>query len=921
MNWSKLWPWRWLRAKKAPARRNLSTARLAVEQLEDRLVPTLVGPSDAAYQIWRQQIFKVDGVSVSSPLLQATPASANASFGSMIGLPSVFTNYPYRGTGYSVAVIDTGIDYNNPNLGGGFGAGYRVIAGWDFANNDANPMDDNGHGTHVAGIIGSSNATYSGVAPNVNLIALKVLDASGSGSFGNVQAALDWVVLNRAKYNIVAVNMSLGSGNYTSNPYTFLDSAFSNLKTNGVFISVAAGNSFYTYNSAVGLDYPAISPQVVSVGAVYDGNFGTVAWGSGARDITTAQDRVASFSQRGPALSIMAPGAMITSTYLNNTMQAMAGTSMAAPVIAGAAAILHQAMDAQHLTANQTTILSVMQKTGVTVIDGDDENDNVTNTGLSFKRIDLAAALNYLGNPNLAPVVQPIAAQKLAPGATKVISLIGSDPEGTPLTWTASVVGASQTQAYLLKQQLGLTYAGSYYLNNWGQNEKWMSSTGSAWYCILPNGELRRWAGSMDTTMQAANLVATLASTFYADPSLLWNAQASNAATPTLSIVGNQLTIQAPAGMSDSFQIQVTASDGKLSSSQTFTLSPQTNAGPQIATIANQTLAGASVRTIALSATDPDANPITFTAKIVGTFATPPGSVVVSGNLLTITTAPDYVGTFTVQVTASDGSLSSNTTFSVNVTAASIVKTFKGDFNGDGKQDAANFHQDGSWWVALKQTDGSFINQNWANWSAASNWTFTGVGDFNGDGKTDIVGFSNSGTWWVGRSTGSAFATQAWLGWAPSSAWKFVQVGDFNGDGRTDVIGFSTTGKWWIGVSTAAGSTTQLWTTWASASAWNYLQVGDFNGDGKTDIVGFSNTGKWWVGLAVNATFSTQLWTNWSAASSWSSIGTADVDGDGKLDLMGRDGTGKWYVAYSTGVSFRTQLWASATPPAAAKRA
>src|SRR5262249_26892922 len=157
-------------------------------------------------------------------------------------------------------------------------------------------------GTHVAGIIGSSDATYSGIAPNVNLIALKVLSASGSGTFGNVQKALDWVVANQAKYHIAAINLSLGSGNYTTNPFSFLDTDFAALKNAGVFISVAAGNSFYTNNSAVGLDYPAVDPYVVSVGAVYDGNFGAVAWASGARDYTTAVDRIASFSQRGAGL-------------------------------------------------------------------------------------------------------------------------------------------------------------------------------------------------------------------------------------------------------------------------------------------------------------------------------------------------------------------------------------------------------------------------------------------------------------------------------------------------------------------------------------------------------------------------------------------------------------------------------------------
>ena len=125
-------------------------------------------------------------------------------------------NYSYRGTGYTVAVIDTGIDYNNPYLGGGWGN--RVIGGWNFVSNNSNPMDDNGHGTFVAGIIGSSDPSYLGIAPNVNFVALKVLDSTGSGTFGNVDLALQWVAAHQAQYNIVAVNMSLGSGNYTSEP-------------------------------------------------------------------------------------------------------------------------------------------------------------------------------------------------------------------------------------------------------------------------------------------------------------------------------------------------------------------------------------------------------------------------------------------------------------------------------------------------------------------------------------------------------------------------------------------------------------------------------------------------------------------------------------------------------------------------------
>jgi subtilisin family serine protease len=613
---SMLRAWRWVHGKKAPSRPRPNTAQLSIEALEDRVV--LSTSSTAAYQAWAAHKFTINDATLGGAVKATSAATAsapgNASFGSMIGLPSVFSTTSYRGQGYSVAVIDTGIDYLDPDLGGGFGPGYKVIAGWNFVNNTANPMDDNGHGTAVAGEIASSDSTYSGVAPDANLIALKVLDSTGSGTYGNVLAALDWVVANRSTYNIVAVNMSLGSGNYTINPYTFLDSDLSSLTSNGVFIGVAAGNSFYDNNSALGLAYPAIDPYVVSVGAVYNGSYGSVTWIDGAKDYNTAPDHIASFSQRGAGLDILAPGAMITSNYLNNTFESMAGTSMATPVVTGAAVLIRQALDAAHKTANESTILSVMQTTGVTDVDNLNADDNVVNTGLSFKRINLGAAIASIGQPVQPPTLGAIANQTVAPGGGLNLTLNGVDPAGLPLTYSASVVGNTASQAYLLDQQLGLNYMGSYYTNEWGQNEKWMSSAGGAWYCILPNGQVRRWAGSMSATLQPANLVGTLDASYYANPSLLWNA--TPVATLGLSVSGNRLTISAPTSATGNYQVTATVSNGSLSASQTFTVSI---AAPlQIAPIANQTMTTGGSLSLTLSG---NTSGITYSASVIGTTA------------------------------------------------------------------------------------------------------------------------------------------------------------------------------------------------------------------------------------------------------------------------------------------------------------
>lgn len=680
--------WSWLR-RLAPSRpaiapprspRPLRT-RVAFEPLEDRLSPS-ASPSVSSSPGWRNQTFRVDDVVLSTPALFSTvnASAINQSFGGQIGLDQVFANTPNRGAGYTVAVLDTGIDYNHPDLGGGWGR--RVVGGWDFVNNDADPMDDNGHGTHVAGIIGSSNANLSGVAPNVNLIALKVLDASGQGSFGNVENALSWVIANRARFNIVSLNLSLGSGNYAVNPYDFLEDEFASLKASGVFLSVAAGNSYYSYSGQVGLAYPGVSPNVVSVGAVWTGDFGPMAWGSGARDNTTAVDRIASFSQRAAGLGIMAPGAMITSTYLGGQYRAMAGTSMASPVIAGSAAMIRQALDqaGKGGLANEDYILGIMRSTGVRVIDGDDENDNVPNTGWAFQRINLAAAMQAAGvpmpPPNAAPVIGAIGTQTLAPGASTVVNIPASDPNNDPITYSVRVFGlpADPGLAYRLKTSLGLWAMGSYYQNTFGMNEKWLAGGPGLYYVVLPNGEFRQFAGTAAGTMAAANLLGTLETKYYDDPALILSAQPGAVNPIAVSLAGNQITITSTAAATGSYQVEVTASDGKLTSATTFTVTftgpvtppPPVNRAPVWTTIPDRTVTRQQRSLVVpLTASDPEGKTLTYTAKASGATGV---AISVSGSQLTLSLPAGLSGSFTVDLTASDGALSATTSFRVTIT-------------------------------------------------------------------------------------------------------------------------------------------------------------------------------------------------------------------------------------------------------------
>jgi subtilisin family serine protease len=286
-------------------------------------------------------------------------ASAHA----QTGWNSVQTNYGFTGRGQTVAVIDSGIAWDHFALGGGLGAGYRVVGGWDFTQeNDANPYDDGpsgSHGTHVSGIIGGSGSSNSGVAPAVDFVGLRVFNDTGQGFFSWIENALRWVHNNRNSFAnpITTVNLSLGvsSWNAATIPnWANLEDEFSQLEADGIFIAVSAGNSFSTYQTP-GLSYPAASPYVVPVMATSD---------AGA---------LASFSQR-LSRAIAAPGQNIASTLpdykgnangLTDDYGAKSGTSMAAPYVAGAAVLIRQAMQfVGRSSITQDMIFDHMMMTG-----------------------------------------------------------------------------------------------------------------------------------------------------------------------------------------------------------------------------------------------------------------------------------------------------------------------------------------------------------------------------------------------------------------------------------------------------------------------------------------------------------------------------------------------------------------------------
>jgi len=215
---------------------------------------------------------------------------------------------PVLGTGVRVAVLDTGIDYLHSELFPNYAGGY------DFINNDSNPIDDQYHGTHVAGTIAAAddNLGVVGAAPGASLYAVKVLGSNGSGSYSAIIAGLDWCVQN----GIHVANLSLGS---SGDPGSTVKAAFDNAYAAGLVIVASAGNS------GAGTDtvgYPAKYASVIAVAS------------------TTSSDGRSSFSSTGPAVEIAAPGSSIYSTYPGGGYAYLSGTSMAAPHVAGVAALI-----------------------------------------------------------------------------------------------------------------------------------------------------------------------------------------------------------------------------------------------------------------------------------------------------------------------------------------------------------------------------------------------------------------------------------------------------------------------------------------------------------------------------------------------------------------------------------------------------
>ncbi len=395
-------------------RTNSQTRRLQFEQFEKKLVmsaqavASLLPEIDVAESVLTQQVVSLEDA--------GTQAS------------SLAMEYGFDGSGQTVAVIDSGIAWDHYALGNGFGEGHKVVGGWDFAENDGNPYDDGPagfHGTHTSGIIGSSDAQFRGVAPGADLVGLRVFGDDGQGELEWVEAALQWVHDHKDDFAnpITTVNLSIGTEwNAEDLPdWASLENEFAQLKADGLFISVAAGNGFRNFGE-VGLSYPAVSSHVVPV-ASHD-----------------AEGNLSDFSQRDEGV-LVAPGEMLRSTVPDHIFVGgktgqfvgSTGTSMAAPYVAGASAILRQANESVGVeNINQDMLYQQF-------LDSADQIYDAV-TSKYYHRLNLDAALHaVVGDP--VPAVQSVTEVGGLGGGESIQGHIASVGEVDVFRFTATESG------------------------------------------------------------------------------------------------------------------------------------------------------------------------------------------------------------------------------------------------------------------------------------------------------------------------------------------------------------------------------------------------------------------------------------------------------------------------------------------------
>ena len=567
------------------------------------------------------------------------------------------------GDGVKVAVIDTGIDYvhddpdDNPYVvDPEFLSNYR--GGIDIFNGDADPMDDNGHGTHVAGILAAEKNGYlvAGVAPGVDLYAVKILNAAGEGDYSHLIAGLEWAVAN----DMDVVNMSVGGHEVSQT----LADAVAAAHAAGVTMVAASGNIVDLIEMFLGCPvvYPAAYPQVLST------------------TFTNPNDALTGFSCTGPEVDFASPGDGIFSPVPMGTCQfcsdlgynSLSGTSMASPHLAGLVALLLDAGlrdtgTAGYLDDARAAICGTADP-GWGVQSGLGGSTQITPSdpryaswfGCGVINAD-EAVLSILPAGNRPPVaVNDTAGTSAGTAVTVDVLANDSDPDTDALSVTAAgqgangatTVNADDTVTYTPDAGFSGTDTFSYTVSDGS-----LSDTGTVTVTVTPppppnqppvaNGD------TASTTEDVAVSVAVLANDSDPDGGSVTLVGVTTAASNGTATANADGTVTYVPGAnwsgSDSFGYQVT--DGQDTSSATVSVTVTPVDDPPAAASRSATTTAGTAVTISLTGTDVDTCELTF-----ATFTLPTSGVLGSlGNAACVASGAGGTDTATVVYTPNPG--------------------------------------------------------------------------------------------------------------------------------------------------------------------------------------------------------------------------------------------------------------------------
>jgi MYXO-CTERM domain-containing protein len=318
-----------------------------------------------------------------------------------LGALAVHHNQGYTGKGITIAVLDSGVDVNHPDLAG------KVVAQHCFTHGACPPgatdegteaPDGEGHGTSVAAVAASMGAIGpTGFAPDAKLVSVRVLDDHASGYLSDWIAGLEWVRANLAAQPVQIVNMSVGTtqlfeGACDSDPqspaFALMASTAAQVVAAGVTVFASSGNQ----GSQTSLSSPSCTTNVIAVGATYGRDVGPQPWQgsfadhfgssfSGCSDAQTGLDVITCFTNSGPRLDIVAPGGLVFTSYPGNNIGYWFGTSQASPTAAGTAALMLQA----NPSLTPARIAALLASTGHPLVDA--------KNGSTYPRIDALAAV------------------------------------------------------------------------------------------------------------------------------------------------------------------------------------------------------------------------------------------------------------------------------------------------------------------------------------------------------------------------------------------------------------------------------------------------------------------------------------------------------------------------------------------------